>query len=41
VDIRHAPKPGDVIQQWTEEDISASFDACEKIVLAYFGSLFP
>jgi hypothetical protein len=40
-DIRHAPKPGDVIQQWSEEDIKACFDACEKIVLAYFGSLFP
>jgi hypothetical protein len=40
-DIRHAPRPGDVIQQWTEEDIKACFDACEKIVLAYFDSLFP
>ncbi|SRR6266581_1340687 len=40
-DIRHAPKPGDVIQQWTDEDIKACFDACEKIVLAYCGSLFP
>jgi len=40
-DIRHAPKPGDVIKEWTDEDIKACFAACEKIVLAYFGSLFP
>jgi hypothetical protein len=40
-DIRHAPKPADVIQKWTDEDIRACFDACEKIVLAYFKSLFP
>jgi hypothetical protein len=40
-DIRHAPKPGDVIQQWTDEDIRGCFDACEKIVLAYFETLFP
>jgi hypothetical protein len=40
-DIRHAPKPADVIQKWTDEDIKACFDACEKIVLAYFESLFP
>jgi hypothetical protein len=40
-DIRHAPKPGDVMQQWTDEDIDACFDAVEKIVHAYFASLFP
>ena len=40
-DNRHAPKPGDVVQKWSEEDIKACFEACEKIVLAYFEGLFP
>lgn len=40
-DIRHAPKPGDVIRPWLDQDLKACLDACEKIVLAYFGSLFP
>jgi hypothetical protein len=40
-DIRHAPKPGDVIHKWTDDDLKRCFDACEKIVLAYFESLFP
>jgi len=40
-DIRHAPKPGDVIHQWTDDDIEGCFEACEKIVSAYFESLFP
>jgi hypothetical protein len=39
-DIRHAPKPGDVILKWTEEDLKRCFDACEKVLLAYFESLF-
>jgi hypothetical protein len=40
-DVRHAPKPGDVIQQWTDDEIKKCFDACEKIIFAYFESLFP
>jgi hypothetical protein len=40
-DIRHAPKPGDVIQAWSDQDLKDCFDACEKITLAYFNSLFP
>jgi hypothetical protein len=40
-DIRHAPKPGDVIHKWTDDDLKRCFDACEKVVLAYFKSLFP
>ncbi len=40
-DIRHAPKPGDVIRPWSDQDLKACFEACEKIVLVYFNSLFP
>lgn len=40
-DIRHAPRPGDVIRPWTDQDLKDCFEACEKIALAYFNSLFP
>jgi hypothetical protein len=40
-DMRHAPKPGDVIKRWTFEDIKKCFQDTEKIILAYFATLFP
>lgn len=40
-DMRHARKPGDVIKQWNIEEIKKCFEDTEKIVLAYFESLFP
>ena len=40
-DIRHAPKPGDVIKRRTFEDIKKCFQDTEKIILAYFVTLFP
>jgi hypothetical protein len=39
-DIRHAPKPGDVIKKWTREEIKKSFSDTEKVVLSYFEVLF-
>ena len=39
-DIRHAPKPGEKIKQWSEEEIAKCRSAAEKIVLAYFSTLF-
>jgi hypothetical protein len=39
-DIRHAPKPGDVIKQWTNEDIKKCFEDTDKVILSYFGTLF-
>lgn len=39
-DIRHAPKPGEKIQEWTEEDIKACFEATEKIIDTYLSTLF-
>jgi hypothetical protein len=39
-DVRHAPKPGDVIKKWSDADIKTCFQATEKVVLAYFASLF-
>jgi hypothetical protein len=40
-DARHAPKPGDVIRKWTAEEIKKCFSDAAKVVLAYFGTLFP
>jgi len=39
-DIRHAPKPGDVIKKWSDTEIKTCFQATEKVVLAFFASLF-
>lgn len=39
-DIRHAPKPGDVIKKWSDTEIKTCFQATEKVILAYFASLF-
>jgi len=39
-DIRHAPKPGEKIQEWTGEDIKACFEATEKIINTYLSTLF-
>lgn len=40
-DIRHAPKPSDVIVKWSNADIKKCFEATEKITFAYFATLFP
>jgi hypothetical protein len=39
-DIRHAPKPGEKIKEWTKEEIDECFGAAERILKAYFTSLF-
>jgi hypothetical protein len=39
-DIRHAPKPGDAFKKWSEAEIKSCFEATEKLILAYFDTLF-
>jgi len=39
-DIRHAPKPGEKIKEWTKEEIDKCFEAAEKIIYAYLATLF-
>lgn len=39
-DIRHAPRPGEKIKEWSEEDIKKCFEGAEKIIYAYFTTLF-
>ncbi len=39
-DIRHAPKLGEKIKEWTEEDIKVCFVATEKIINTYLSTLF-
>lgn len=39
-DIRHAPRPGEKIKEWTDEDIKKCFEGAEKIIHAYFRTLF-
>jgi hypothetical protein len=39
-DARHAPKPGDVVRKWTQDEIKKCFANTETIVMAYFGTLF-
>lgn len=39
-DIRHAPKPGEKIKDWTPEEIKSCFEAAEKIINAYLTTLF-
>lgn len=39
-DMRHAPKPGEKIKEWNHEEIEECFEAGEKIILTYFGTLF-
>ena len=39
-DIRHAPNLGEKIASWNEEEIADCFAATEKIIAAYFETLF-
>ena len=39
-DIRHAPKPGEIIKPWTKEEIDDCFGAAKRILKAYFTTLF-
>lgn len=39
-DIRHAPKPGEKIKEWTQDEIDNCFNAAEKIIHAYLTTLF-
>jgi hypothetical protein len=39
-DIRHAPKPGEVIREISQEDLHSCYDAAVKIIFAYFKTLF-
>lgn len=38
--IRHAPRPGEKIKEWSDEDIKKCFEGVEKIIHAYFATLF-
>jgi hypothetical protein len=40
-DARHAPKPTDIIKQWSKAEIEKCFEDTEKVVMAYFATLFP
>lgn len=40
-DARHAPKPTDIIKQWSEAEIEKCFEDTEKVVMGYFATLFP
>jgi len=39
-DIRHAPKPGEKIKEWSSEDIKACFEGVVKIIQVYLKTLF-
>jgi hypothetical protein len=39
-DARHAPKPGDVIKKWSSQELKQCFTDTQKVVLAYFMTLF-
>lgn len=39
-DIRHAPKPGEKIKEWTTDEIRSCFVAAEKIINSYLSTLF-
>ncbi|MHB8860492.1 MAG: hypothetical protein ACYC48_02025, partial [Minisyncoccota bacterium] len=39
-DMRHAPKPGEVVKPWSREEISACFEAAAGIISAYLETLF-
>jgi len=39
-DARHAPKPTEIIRKWTQTEIKKCFDDTEKVIMAYFATLF-
>lgn len=39
-DIRHAPKPGEKIKEWSQTEIEECFDAAKKIIQSYIEKLF-
>ncbi len=39
-DIRHAPKPGEKIKEYSQKEIKECFEAAKKIVHSYFKTLF-
>jgi hypothetical protein len=39
-DARHAPKPTDIIKQWSPVEIKKCFEDTQKVVMAYFATLF-
>lgn len=39
-DMRHAPKPGEKIKEWKQEEIDSAYEAAVKIIKAYFKTLF-
>lgn len=39
-DIRHAPKPGEKIKAWNQDEIAQCFSATERIICGYFNTLF-
>jgi hypothetical protein len=39
-DIRHAPNPGEKIKEWSKEEIDNCFSAAERLLTAYFATLF-
>ena len=39
-DARHAPKPTDIIKNWSKAEIAKCFEDTQKVILAYFATLF-
>jgi hypothetical protein len=39
-DARHAPKAGDVVKKWSPQELKQCFTDTQKVVLAYFSTLF-
>ncbi|MBL7198008.1 MAG: hypothetical protein ISS47_07905 [Candidatus Omnitrophica bacterium] len=39
-DVRHAPKPGEIIKPWTDDEIKKCFEYTEVIIERYFKTLF-
>lgn len=39
-DARHAPKPTDIIKKWSQEEIKKCFEDTDKVLTAYFATLF-
>jgi hypothetical protein len=39
-DARHAPKPADIVKPWNDAEIKKCFEDTEKVVMAYFATLF-
>lgn len=39
-DMRHAPMPGEPVEEWSDEEIEKCFDYARQIIYSYFKTLF-